>query len=101
MNQVMRDDILEAILVACITSGATLIGVIITQVVAYKKMQVDRLKDLEESRIEAAREKQALNDRLDSFDEKLDLHNEKLDRHNGFEGRIIVLETLVEQLVSK
>lgn len=97
----MRDDILEAILVACITSGATLLGVIITQIVAYKKMQVDRIKELEESKIEAAIEKQALNDRLDSINEKLDLHNEKLDRHNGFEKRIIVLETLMEQLESK
>lgn len=89
------------IFVACITSGATLLGVIITQIVAYKKMQVDRIKELEESKIEAAIEKQALNDRLDSINEKLDLHNEKLDRHNGFEKRIIVLETLMEQLESK
>ena len=92
---------LPEILVACITSGATLLGVIITQIVAYKKMQVDRIKELEESKIEAAIEKQALNDRLDSINEKLDLHNEKLDRHNGFEKRIIVLETLMEQLESK
>ena len=86
---------LESIIVAFITSGATLIGVIITQIVTFKIQQKVRLQGIEESRIAAAQEKQALNDRLDVIDEKLDLYSEKIDKHNGFEGRIIALETLL------
>lgn len=92
---------MESIIVACITSGATLIGVIVTQAVAYSKQKRERLEGINESRAIEARKEQALNDRLDRIDEKLDLHNAKLDRHNGFEGRIIALETIAEHIVER
>ena len=87
---------MEQYLIAAIPSGIALVGVVLTQLVSYRKAKQDREAAAAENRRVEDEWKRRLYDRLDRIDEKMDKQGAKLDKHNGFEGRIIALEVIAE-----